>query len=409
MRALADLRPLRESPAFRRLWLGTTASGFGGQMSTFAVLYYVWESTRDAAAVGLVGLAAGVPVIVLALAGTAFLDHVDRKRLALACSGIPIVVTSLMAVVAFTGLGGVPAMLTLVAVNAACGALGSPARRTFLPAILSGDRLAAGLALNHLSFQLAMLAGPALAGLLTAAAGVAWCFVADAVTFVAALAGIRGLPGGVAPGSGRPGPAAVLAGITYAVSTPEVRGALLADLAATLLSMPVALFPVLNAERFDGRPEVLGLFTSALAVGGVVASAFSGLASRAGRAGIIMLASGAVWAVTLGAAGLVTALPAVLALVAVAGAADTWSVVARGTVVQTVTPPEYQGRVAALEHVVGVAGPDLGNVRAGLVASATSAGASLAIGGAAALVATGLIALSTPALRRFRTLAAAER
>ncbi len=403
MKALADVRPLRESAVFRRLWLGTTASGFGGQMSAFAMLYYLYDTTGSAATVGLAGLAAGVPMIVIALAGSAFLDHVDRRRLALACTGVQIVTTAGMAAVAFGGGGGVAAMLALLAVSASCGALGAPARRTFLPAILSGERLAAGLALSHLSFQLAMLTGPALAGLLTAAAGVAWCFVVDTATFAAALAGIRGVPGGVAPGGGRPGAAAVTQGIRYAVSTPAVRGALLADLAATLLAMPVALFPVLNAERFGGRPEVLGLFTSALAVGGVAASVLSGLASHRRRAGIVMLASGAVWALTLGLAGLVTALPLVLALIAVAGAADTWAVVARGTVLQSATTEAYRGRVAALEHVVGVGGPELGNLRAGLIASVTSAGASLALGGAAALLATVLLAFSMPGLRRFRT------
>jgi MFS family permease len=399
--ALVDLRPLRENRTFRRLWLGTAASGFGGQFGQFAVVYYVWQRTNSAAMVGLVGLVSAVPLIVFALAGSAFADHIDRRRLALRCTWLQLLVSIAMTAVAFTDFGGVPAMLVLVAVSSGSSALGIPARKTFLPALLAGERLAAGLALNHSSFQLAMLLGPAAAGGLTAAFGLPWCFAFDAFTFTAALIGLTGLPAGITNSDGTPGIAAVKAGLTYASSTPQVRGALLADLAATVFAMPVALFPVLNAEHFGGRPEILGLFTTAIAVGGVTASILSGLATRRRRPGAVLLACGSVWSASLGLAGLATHLYAVLALLAAAGAADTWAVISRGTVVQTVTPDAYRGRVSSLEYVAGVAGPQLGNLRAGLVAAATSGGASLALGGLTGLTATALIALTTPALRRF--------
>ena len=123
MKAFVDLRPLRENRTFRRLWLSGTASGFGGQLGAFAVVFYVWERTRSALMVGLVGLATGLPLIVLALVGSAFADHVDRRRLALRCTATQILVSAGMAVVAFTGAGGVPAMLTLVAVQSGVGAI----------------------------------------------------------------------------------------------------------------------------------------------------------------------------------------------------------------------------------------------------------------------------------------------
>jgi predicted MFS family arabinose efflux permease len=399
--SLVDLRPLRENRTFRRFWLGTTASGLGSQFGAFAVVFYVWERTHSAAVVGLVGLVTGVPMIVLALAGSAFVDHVDRRRLALGCAYGQIAVSVGMAGVAASDVGGVPLMLVLAGLGSAFSALGGPARRTFVPALLAGERLAAGLALNHLSFQLAMLLGPAAAGLVTAQWGTTWCFVVDAVTFGFALVGIAGLPSGVQPAEGRPGVAAVRDGFRFTARTPEVRGAFLADLAATLLAMPVALFPVLNAERFGGRPEILGLFTTAVAVGGVLASVLSGLATHRRRPGLVLLVCGAVWAVSLGLVGVGGDLLIVLGLLAVAGGADTWAVVSRGTVVQSSTPPQYRGRVSSLEHIVGSAGPQIGNLRAGLVAAATSGGASLALGGVTALVATGLIAVTTPALRRF--------
>ncbi|MDG4824817.1 MFS transporter [Asanoa sp. WMMD1127] len=396
--ALADLRPLRDHPTFRRLWLGSTLSGFGGQFGGFAVVFYVWDRTHNPALVGLLGLVSAVPLVTVALLGSAFVDHVDRRRLASGATWGLLATSLLMAVTAATA-SPVGVMLALSAVHSALAALAYPALRAFTPVLLPPERLAAGLALNHLSFQLAMLLGPAAAGLLTALSGPTACFVVDAVSFGAALAGIAGLPRVTGTPGGGAGLRAVADGIRFAVRTRPVAGALLADLCATLLAMPVALFPVVNQERFNGSPASLGLFLTAIGVGGAIASVLSGLSTRRRRPGVVLLACGGIWGLALGAAGLVGSLPAVLACLAVAGAADTWAVVARGTVVQSSTPDGYLGRVAALEHVVGVAGPELGNLRAGLVASVTTGGAAMAIGGLTCVVGTSLLAVFIRPLR----------
>ncbi|UWP85360.1 MFS transporter [Dactylosporangium fulvum] len=402
--ALVDTRPLRDYPAFRRLWLGSTASGIGSQFGAFAATYHIWDRTHSPAAVGFVGLAVAVPIVVVALVGGTFVDHVDRRALAAWTTAAQVAVSLAMAAVAALPGDSVMAMFGLVALASALSALTGPVLRSVVPGLLPPVQLAAGLALNHLSFQLAMLCGPVLAGLVTATWGTTWCFVIDALTFGAALAGIAGLPRTGRPPASRPaGIGAVVDGIRFAVGTPQVRGALLADLAATVLAMPMAIFPVINEERFGGSPGTLGLFGTAVAVGGVAASALSGLVTRNDRPGRTLLACGAVWAVALGVVGLAGALAVVLVALAVAGAADTWAVVCRATVVQSSTPESHRGRVAALEHVAGVAGPQLGNLRAGLLAAGTSGGIAMVTGALTCLTAVGLITLLTPPLRTFRT------
>ncbi|MGN9767417.1 MFS transporter [Micromonospora sp. SD12] len=400
--ALVDIRPLRGHPTFRRLWLGTTASGFGSQLGGFAATFYVWDRTHDPLMVGLLGLFTAVPLIAVALLGSAFVDHVDRRRLAMTTTCGLIVTSLLMTGIALWPGDGVWAMFGLVAVASSLSALGGPARRSFIPQLLPPERLAAGLALNHLSFQVAVLLGPAVAGVLTARWGTTVCFAVDAVTFVAALIGLAGLPESNVPtGAGRAGAAAVREGIGFAVRTPAVRGAFLVDLAATVLAMPVALFPVINQERFGGSPQILGLLTSALAVGGVLASALSGLITRRNRPGLVLLACAAAWGASLAGVGLSSQLPVVLALIALAGAADTWSVVSRGTIVQSSTPETHRGRIASLEHIVGAAGPHLGGLRAGLVATGASGGTALLVGGLTCLAGVGLVSALVPQLRRF--------
>ncbi|MEV0715871.1 MFS transporter [Asanoa sp. NPDC050611] len=403
--ALLDLRPLRHA-TFRRLWLGKTLSGFGGQFGGFAVVFYVWDQTHNPALVGLLGLVTAVPLVAVALLGSAFVDHVDRRRMAAGATWGLLATSLLMAVTAVTA-SPVGVMLALAAVHSALSALSAPALRAFVPLLLPPERLAAGLALNHLSFQLAMLLGPACAGVVVAFAGAPVCFVVDAASFGAALFGIAGLPRVTGTSSGGAGLRAVRDGIAFAVRTRPVAGALLADLCATLLAMPVALFPVVNQEKFGGSPTTLGLFLTAIGVGGAIASLLSGAATRLPRPGMVLLAGGLVWGGALALAGVVSTLPAVLTCLALAGAADTWAVVARGTVVQSSTPDAYLGRVAALEHVVGVAGPELGNLRAGLVASATSGGAALVIGGLTCLAGTAALAALSRPLRRATVLAPA--
>lgn len=399
--ALVDVSPITEHRDFRRLWLGTTASWLGSQLTVFAVTFYIWDRTRNPAVVGLTGLVTAVPLVVFALLGGAVADRADRRRVVTWATGGQLLVSGLMAAVAATS-SPVWAMLLLVPAASALSALAGPARRTFVAVLLPTDRLAAGLALNQLSFQVAMLLGPAAAGALTAARGTTACFVVDALSFLAALLGLAGLPsvaGG--PRQGVRGPGTVWQGVRLATGLPVLGGALLCDLCATVLAMPMALFPVINQEKFGGSPQTLGLLGSAVAVGGVIASMLSGSVSRSARPGRVLLACGAGWGTALALVGLVSPLPAVLALLAVAGAADTWAVISRGTVVQSSTPDAVRGRVAALEQIVGVAGPQVGGFRAGLVAAASGGSAAILSGGLACLAGVALLAVRLPELRAF--------
>ena len=199
----------------------------------------------------------------------------------------------------------------------------------------------------------------------------------------------------------RAGIAAVLAGWRYIAGRPVLRGSFLSDLAATVLAMPIAVFPMINEERFGGRPETLGLFLSAIAVGGVLAGVLSGTVTRARRPGSIQLAAAALWGAALAGFGLSGSWWVALAWLAVAGAADTVAVISRGTVVQVATADGYRGRVSSVEQIVGVAGPELGNVRAGLLAGLTSAGFGLVVGGLLCVAGVAAIAASHPTLRGF--------
>ncbi|MFF3362044.1 MFS transporter [Streptomyces misionensis] len=400
-RTLIDVTPLRLSPPFRRLWIGQALSGFGSQMTLVAVMFQIWQMTKSPTWTGVVGPAQAIPLVTLGLFAGSLVDRVDRRKLYLLTTGGQAVCSLLLALQAF--LGHVPAVgvLGLVALQSCFGAGGGPASRTFIPHLLPKHQLAAGLALRRVAFQGAMLLGPVLAGLIVGGPGAGTCYLIDALTFVAALHGACGLPR-MNPGDepARPGLRGVLDGLAFLGRTPVIRGALLTDLAVTVLSMPVSLFPLINAERFDGTPRTLGLFLTAVAVGGVAASLLSGAFTRLPRPGLAMLGGSAVWGAALTLFGMSPDPWIGLAFLVVAGAADTVSVVTRSIVVQMHTPHHLLGRVSAAEQIVGQAGPDIGNMRGGLVADATSGAAALVSGGLLCLGAVAVVGAATPELRR---------
>ena len=163
-RLLADVRPLRESAAFRRLWIGSTLSAVGGALTQFAVPLQVYEITRSPFAVGAIGVAQVVPTVTIGLLGGAVADAVDRRKLVLVASCGSAAVSGGLAAQAFAGLGSVWLLYALVAVSSSLSAINAPVRRTFVPSLLPADQLTAGLALQRLTFQIMLTAGPAWPG-----------------------------------------------------------------------------------------------------------------------------------------------------------------------------------------------------------------------------------------------------
>jgi MFS family permease len=349
---------------------------------------------------GAVGLAQALPMVVFGLFAGSWADRGDRRRIFLFATVGQAAVSLLLAVQGFTGHVPVVGVLGLVAAQSCCSAVGGPAAGVFVPRLLPKDQVAAGLALQQVTGQAMMLAGPALGGVLLGWVGIGPCYLADALSFGLAFYGAFGLPA-LSP-SGEPSRAGVhgvLDGLRFLAGHRTVRGALITDLAATVLSMPTSLFPLVNAERFGGSPRTLGLFLSAMAVGGIAASTLSGTITRLGRPGPVMLCGAGIWGAALAAFGLIRDPWAGLGLLVLAGAADAVSVISRSTIVQTHTPDALLGRVTAAEQIVGHAGPNLGNLRGGVVAGWTSGATALVSGGLLCLFAVALVGAKTPELR----------
>lgn len=421
MRLLTDVTPLREHPAFRRLWLGTMLSRTGSAMTSFAITLQVYDLTRSPAAVGGLGVAMFVPLLLITLPGGTLADRVDRRRLVLAVAAGQMAVSAVLFALAAFGGASLWALYALVTIGSALSAVSAPAQQTFIPRLVPKEQLGTAMALNRIVFQVVLIAGPALAGVIAAWAGLRGCYLADVASFAGALWGVGRLPAmppvrpaasedspatdSAAAARARPrsGLALTLEGLAFIRRTPVLCGAFLADVNATFFGLPVSLFPAINAERFGGNPRTLGLFMTAIGVGGLVSAVFAGPLKHATRHGLVMLACVAVWGGGFALFAVAPSLWLTLLALAIAGLADTFTVIVRGIIVQEATPDEFRGRVNAADFLVGAGGGELGSLEAGLVGSWTTPVISALSGGLLTVLGVVAIAAAMPGFRRYRS------
>jgi MFS family permease len=163
---LTDIRPLQVSAPYRRLFFGNSVAQLGQQMTTVAIAIQVYSLTHSSFYVGLVGVFALVPLVMLGLYGGAIADAMDRRTLALAASAGLWAVSITLAVLAFRRVDSVWALFGCVAVQSGFYALNNPARSAMVPRLIPGELMPAASALNMASFNLGFTFGPALGALI---------------------------------------------------------------------------------------------------------------------------------------------------------------------------------------------------------------------------------------------------
>lgn len=382
-----DTTPLRVSPAYRRLWWGLGLSQIGAQVTVVAVGLEVYELTGSTFAVGLLGLAALIPLVVLGLYGGALADAFDRRKVALASAAITVLATSGLVLTHVVGIASPVPLYILTALTSAGAAISAPVRMAIIPRLIGVELLPAANALGTLTGSLALTVGPLLGALLAASVGFGWTYTLDLVLFLFALYALVRLPaippeprtddGGVSEGGRRRvGFAAVWEGLVFLKDRPNLRMTFVLDVVAMVTAMPRVLFPAVGAMIIGGGETTTGALTAAIAIGSVLASALSGGLGRVRRQGVaIMVAILAFglcaigFGVVLRVAGETEPDSVLVGLLIVAGlflvgagAADAISSVFRQTVLQSATPDHLRGRLQGIFIVVVAGGPRLGDL-----------------------------------------------
>ncbi|MDO5495622.1 MAG: MFS transporter [bacterium] len=436
MGLLVDISPLRTSRPYRRLYIGTSLAHVGSMFTTTALALQVFDLTGSSLAVGTVGIAGFIPLLVTGLWGGAIVDAFDRKTVAI-WGAIGMWVAALLTMLqALLGNTEVWVLYALVALNTAAFGVESPARQAIYPRILPARDLPAANALTSLAMSTSMLVGPVLAGFMVAATGYTWTYAVNAFMTVFVLWGLAGLPAipplppeetGLATG-GRPsgvgGPAvapssvarrrrvpglrSVAEGFRYLATRPNIRMTFFTDFCAMILANPLALLPAVAVVALRSGPEAVGILTAGTAAGALLAAMFSGRLTGVIHQGRYVVGAVAGWGVAVAAFGGVVALAegrmlgSELALwlgfgaLGFAGAFDTVSMVFRNTIMQASADDSMRGRLQGIFIVVVAGGPRLGQFLMGALAAMTTEWMAAVIGGFACVAAVLVLARAQP-------------
>jgi hypothetical protein len=372
--------------SFVLFWLSRVCSSLAVQMQALAVGWQIYELTNDPFDLGLVGLAQFLPLVSLMLVAGHAADHYDRRiivQISLAISALSI---ALLAV--GTGAGWLDRNLILatVLVFGCARAFQQPTTASLLPGIVPPALLSRAVAASSSSNQIAIIVGPAIAGVVYAVSPPA-VYAASAALFLGASLLMWPVRIVKLPPRREPVTAAlVFAGITFIWRNPIILGAITLDLFAVLLGGATGLLPVFARDVFNTGPRGLGLLQLSPALGALAMSILLSRRPIRGRVGPTLLAAVACF----GCATIVFAVSRSFALtmlaLAVYGGSDMVSVVVRETLIQIGTPDAMRGRVTAVHSLFVGTSNQLGQFRAGATAAWLGTVPAVVTGGIATLL-----------------------
>lgn len=387
---LIDLTPLKSSPAFARMWIGSTLAGIGGQLTIVTVMLHVFALTESTFSVSMIAVAGLLPMVFAGLYGGMLADAFDRRRVALIAATVTFASTALLATLTWTGNETIWWLYVLSIVNSAANSVGMATRTAIVPRLIPRDMLAAASALNGVAFGVTVMAGPALAGLLVALTGYGWTYTIDVVLMLSMFLGLWTLPALRPEGDiVRPGLASLLDGWRFLRRASNIRTQYIIDIIAMTFGQPLVLFPALGTVILGGGAVTTGILTAAVAVGTFASSLLSGRvvhyrwhgrgierAVEAYGASILIFGLVLLIGALTGSAderspdvGLIVAACVALAL---SGASDNVSSIYRNTMMQAAVPDTMRGRLQGVFIVVVTGGPRVGALYAGTLATVTA-------------------------------------
>ncbi|MFO1057287.1 MAG: MFS transporter [Dongiaceae bacterium] len=370
------------------------------QMQAVGIAWQVYDLTGDPLYLGLVGLAEFLPAIAFGLIAGHCADRFDRRLVGLVALGL-----ELACAAALVGLaaGGVARVWPFLAVAFGFGIARTfqrPAAGAMLPMLIPPGLLPQGVAWSSAGWQVAVVGGPALGGVVFVL-GAGWVYAATVLVLAAALLLwllIRP-PGATAAGEGLSWDS-IAGGVRMIRRSPILLGAISLDLFAVLFGGATALLPVYARDILHVGPEGLGLLRSAPAAGAVLVGLLLARRPLARGVGLWLFGCVALFGAATIVFGLSGSLWLSLAALAVLGAADMVSVFIRSTLVPLATPPALLGRVMAVEQIFIGASNELGAAESGFAAALIGTVPTVVLGGIATLAVVAAWWGLFPALRR---------
>ncbi|HEV7366302.1 MAG TPA: MFS transporter [Gemmatimonadales bacterium] len=398
---LTLLRALRHRN-YRIFMGGQLISLIGTWMQTVAESWLVYRLTGSAVLLGLAGFANRIPIFLLSPIGGAVADRYNRHRIVIATQAASMVLAAALAFLTLTHLVRIWHLMAIAALLGVVNAFDIPARQAFVVELVAREDLQNAIALNSSMFNGARVVGPAIAGVLVAAVGEGWCFLANAVSYIAVIVGLLIMRVPRAPAAVRPASAVahVMEGFRFVSRSRPIVALLLLLGLISLMGMPYSvLMPIIADQTFHSGARGLGILMGASGVGALLGAL--SLASRVGLRGygrtIAFAAIG--FGLSLMAFSMVRSLWLGVALLLPVGFAMMTQMAASNTLIQSMIPNELRGRVMAVYSMMFMGMAPIGALLAGSLAGWLGATTTVAAGGAFCLLGGLLFLQRFPRLR----------
>ena len=397
------LRALRHRN-YRLFFAGQSLSLVGTWVTRIATGWLIYRLTGSSLLLGVVGFCGQIPTLFLAPVAGVFVDRWDRHRVLIATQVLSMLQSLALAVLALAGIITVAEVLVLQVFQGVINAFDTPARQAFVVSMIE-DRADLGnaIALNSSMVNASRILGPSIGGVLIAAVGEGWCFLLDAVSYLAVIASLRAMHVVPTAAAGRPATRVweeLRTGFRYVSGFVPIRTVLLLLALVSMMGMPyTVLMPAVVVKLLHGGPNTLGWLMTASGVG-----ALGGAVYLASRASVLGLGRAIAVATTVFGAGLVgfglsRALWLSLLILPVIGAGFMVSLAATNTIVQTITEEHLRGRVMAFYAMAFLGTAPLGSLLAGVLAERLGEPMTIMLGGFACILGAAWFASRLPRLR----------
>jgi predicted MFS family arabinose efflux permease len=351
--------------------------------------------------VGLVSLTALVPSLVGSIGGGTVADAVDRRRMLIVTQILLASCNGVLALNSFLSHTRLWVLFVVAAGAAAVQGADWPTRLALLPKIVDREDLPSAYALQIFVSNIAMVAGPALGGVIIAQFGIGWAYLASVLSYGPTFIAVVLLPSMRSKGGDRQvSLASMMEGLKYLRAQTLLAATFGLDMVAMVFGMPKAVFPALGVGLFKGGAATVGLLYAAPGAGALTASVLSGWVRHVtyqARAVVICMF---VWGGAITLFGIIPVLWVALLLLAIAGGADVIGGVFRVSILQRSTPEELQGRLGGVFLAAAVSGNRLGDAESGAAASIGGPQFAVWSGGLACIIGTALMAWLIPPLWR---------
>jgi MFS family permease len=380
---------------FRLYWSGQAVSNIGNWMQVVALGWFILQLTGSPIALGLLGLAQFLPILILSLAGGILADRFLRLHLLMVTQSAAMALAFVLAILAFMGKPPLWSLLLIAALSAAVTAIDNPARQAFLSDLVGKDLLLNAVALNASVYNGAAVIGPTLAGLVLLRVGAAGCFLLNACSFLAVLVALA-MISVEKVNQGKESRAAARGEKSFITALRELgslqyKPAILAVLgiaaATSLLGRPyLLLMPAFAREVQHVGPQGLGLMVAASGLGSLLGALLLASLRSSKRLEYLLLVTGISFGIALAIFALVPYFVLASLVLIGCGAGATMTMMVANTLLQTSAPPAMKGRVMSLYTLIAAGFTPLGALIVSSLATKIGLGYSTFIAGISVMI-----------------------